>query len=40
MELFRMTQNEIESLKQDTIQSLIKSNRELKLNYQNVKINV
>ena len=32
-----MTQSEIQQIKNDTIQNLIKSNRELKLNYQRAK---
>ena len=37
MELFKMTRSEIDRMKDDTIQMLIKTNRELKSNYQATK---
>lgn len=37
MELFQMTVNEVQQLKDQTIKNLISQNRDLKLNYQATK---
>ena len=40
MELFKMTCEEIQKIKDDTLEKLITYNRNLKLNYSSIKENV
>jgi hypothetical protein len=40
MELFKLTCQEVQSLREDTLERLISFNRDLKLNYAAVKENV
>ena len=40
MELFKLTCQEIQTLKDETLENLIRFNRELKINYSLIKENV
>ncbi len=40
MELFKMTCQEVQSLREDTLEKLISFNRDLKINYASIKENV